>query len=477
MSNATPRTTSATHDDDVIRPREVKATPSFTLPQEVAEGDTQSPSEAEGRLDATTPSESERKPWPRPTRAPKHDRPKPLTGWKVGLLWLFYAYVFFKRVLTLGFRSVRRVSNPKINKEDQQTYALEARQKRVKRNAVHRPRKIAVVNPKGGAGKTPTAVYLAIFAKVFTGNSVTLIDINQNFGSTWRWVGVVRSLTITVFQAVTSKPFQHIDEFNAVTAIHESGLRFISSEDMDTTIAIDQIIGERQDELDEKERHLRVFRRFKAFIQNIKRFSHSIVLDTGNGMSHAAHTAAVDAADVLVFPAGWKNDDDIAGIQEGVHGYISRGFGPKLRQRAFYMLYGTPDQKKEVIYKKFCERVFANYMAANFPPEIYEKMEPPYREEKAREYADNLGITIDRLYLVPWSDYIAKKYVASAEIKQVGKPTALAITSVVDDIYALNIESDPVESDFTRDLDEQLEKLYQEMQGEITEIAETATTA
>lgn len=473
MSNAAQRTTSATHEDDVIRPKLVTAVQLPTMPAEVADVDLQSPSEAEVEVETTT-TESKRQPWPRPTRAPKIDRPAPLTGGKVAVLWFQRTLVFIARVLTLGLVSVRRISNPKISRKDQQDYALKARQKRLKRNAVRRPRKVVVVNPKGGVGKTPTTVYLAVFAQAYTGNSCTLIDMNQNYGSTWRWVGVSQSDTITVYEAVTGKPFSHVDEFNAVTAIHESGLRFIGSEDMDTTIAISRIINEKDDQntMDDEEKRLRVFRRFRAFIQNIKRFSHSVFIDTGNGMSHASHTAAVDAADVLVFPANWNNDDDIAGIQEGVHGYINRGYGPKLRQRAFYMVYGTPDIKKEVLYKKFCERVFAAYLAANFKKNSYAEMDPLYREQKAREYAENLGITIDRLYPVPWSDYIAQKHVASSDVNKVGKPTALAITSVADDIYALNIDGDPEESDSTADIDEQLEKLYQEMQGEIT-----ATTA
>jgi hypothetical protein len=302
---------------------------------------------------------------------------------------------------------------------------------------------------------------------VFTGNPCTLIDFNQNVGSTWRWVGVAQSDTITVYSAVTSKPFGDRDEFDKATAIHESGLRFIGSEDMDTTTAVGQILGRDQAGLDNEEVRLRVFRRFRAFIQNVKRFSHSVFIDTGNGMSHASHTAAIDAADAIVLPGSWKDDDDIAGIQETVHGYINRGFGPKLRQRAFYMVYGCPNVKKEVIFERFCERVFEAYVVATFKKEYYEAMEPELRNEKAREYADTLGITIDRLYVVPWSKYIASKKVASGEIAKVGVPTSLAILNVLDDIYALDVETDPVESDFTANIDAQLALLYTQMQVQL----------
>jgi len=479
MSNSTQRTTSATPEDDIIRPRVPVTLPSPTPVQELVDADAQSPSEAEGQLDATAPKRAKER-WPRPTRAPKHDRLAPLSGVKLVLLWLQRSLVFIARVLTLGLVKVRRFSNPKLSKKDQLHYDLEAlnariqeelalRLARLKRNAVRRPRKVTVVNSKGGSGKTPTATYLGVFAQEYTGNPCTLIDINQNFGSTWRWVGVSQSDTITVYAAVTSNPFSHVDEFHAVTAIHqETGLRFIGSQDMDTTTAIGEIIKQDQTALPDDEVRMRVFRRFKAFIQNIKRFSHSVFIDTGNGMSHASHTAAVDAGDVLVFPANWTDDDDIAGIQETVHGYINRGYGPKLRQRAFYAVFGAPDQAKEVIYERFCERVFAAYVAANFESGTLASMDPEYRQQKAREYADNLGITIDRLYLVPWSDYIAEKHVASAQIDKVGTPTSLAIVHVLDDIYALNIDTDPAVVDSAADIDGQLELLYKEMQAEFT---------
>jgi|GEM_PF-4072687 len=468
MSSSEQMTTSATLEDDVIRPRDVRATSSSNTSQVVVDVDAQSPGEAEGHIDVPS-SESTQRRWPRPTLAPKTDRPAPLSGGRLVLSWLQRLLVLLARVITLGFVRVRRFSNPALNKKDQRQYELWTRLKRLLRNAVRRPRVVTVVNSKGGSGKTPNTTYLGVFAQEYTGNPCTLIDMNQNFGSTWRWVGVSQSDTITVYSAVTSKPFAHIDEFHAVTAIHkETGLRFIGSEDMDTTTAIGEIIKQDQTTLPDEEVRTRVFRRFRAFIQNIKRFSHSVFIDTGNGMSHASHTAAVDAGDVLVFPASWKDDDDIAGIQETVHGYINRGYGPKLRQRAFYMVYGCPNLKKETIYERFCERVFAAYVAANFKGTSFAEMDPTYRKQKAREYADNLGITIDRLYLVPWSDYIAQKHVASAKISTVGTPTSLAIIQVLDDIYALNIDTDPAETDPSVDIDGQLELLYKEMQAEFT---------
>lgn len=469
MSSSKQMTTSATPEDDVIRPRDVRTTSSSNKADVIIDADDQSPSEADTKLDHSTTAKSARERWPRPTVAPKIVREAPLSGGKLVLSWVQRLLVLLARVVTVGFVPVRRFSNPVLNKKDQEQYELKARMKRLKRNAVRRPRKVTVVNSKGGSGKTPTATYLGVFAQEYTGNACTLIDINQNFGSTWRWVGVSQSDTITVFSALTSSPFSHVDEFNAVTAIHEeTGLRFIGSQDMDTTMAINEIIKQDQTSLPDDEVRTRVFRRFRAFIRNIKRFSHSVFIDTGNGMSHASNTAAVDASDVLVFPASWEDDDDIAGIQETVHGYINRGYGPKLRQRAYYMIYGSPSLKKEVLYEKLCERVFAAYVAANFKKGTLAAMNPEYRKLKAREYADNLGITIDRLYLVPWSRYIAQKRVASAQIAKVGIPTSLAIFRVLDDIYAMDIDTDPTETDPTVDIDGQLELLYREMRAEYT---------
>ena len=132
------------------------------------------------------------------------------------------------------------------------------------------------------------------------------------------------------------------------------------------------------------------------------------------------------------------------------------------------MVYGAPNLKKEAIYGQFRERIFAAYLAANFTKDAIEAMTPEYKKQKAREYADNLGITIDRLYLVPWSNYIARKRVASSKITMVGKPTSLAIFNVLDDIYGLDIDTDPAEVESSADIDAQLEQLYRQMQANST---------
>jgi len=451
---------------------QISQSASPALPDEVVRPMSKTPTAEEQPAVTRAEVRKSERPWPRKTAAPRKERPVPLTGGKLVLLHLRQALVFMERVLTLGFVTVRRPTNPKLSREDAQTYELRALKKSVKTKAVRRPRKFTVVNSKGGVGKTPDAVYLGVFAQRYTGNSCALVDMNQNFGTAWRWIGVARSMTITVYAAVTSAPFKDIDEFNAVTAIHEeTGLRFIASEDMDTTTAISEIIGEDPSALKDATIREKVFARFRAFTRNVKQFVHSVFYDTGNGMSHESNTAAVDAGDVLIFPGDWRDDDDIAGIQETLHGYIQRGYGPKIRERGFYMIHSCPNTSKENVFAKFCERIFAAHVAANFRGMSVDKMDRAYVESKSIEFAEQLGITIDRFFVVPYSKYIAEKHVASAKFRKVGRPTSAAILRVLDAAYSLDVDTDPKEETLEIEIDDELAKLYAEMQANHTTTA------
>src|SRR5260370_42660759 len=63
---------------------------------------------------------------------------------------------------------------------------------------------IAIVNQKGAAGKTPTAVHLS-FALPRVGNKVLFVDADPQASATLHFLGInYKELPVTLFNAITS---------------------------------------------------------------------------------------------------------------------------------------------------------------------------------------------------------------------------------------------------------------------------------
>jgi chromosome partitioning protein len=85
-------------------------------------------------------------------------------------------------------------------------------------------RTIAIVQQKGGAGKTPTAVHLS-FALARAGNKVLFVDADPQASATLHFLGVkYKELPITLFNAITStreiERVTHIDPLIINPTLH-----------------------------------------------------------------------------------------------------------------------------------------------------------------------------------------------------------------------------------------------------------------
>jgi hypothetical protein len=393
--------------------------------------------------EAAQPKKPSRQPKPKrklKVVGPKEERPRPQRGLPLVIYWIQQAV----RLIWRLWGADKHFTNPKLTLTDtllQRYYYLK---ERLKDLAETRSRTVTVLNSKGGAGKSPTIAYLAVLYHKITGSWNILLDMNQNFGTVARLLGIRRSDTLSLKDAIRlGKELVTKSDFKTRTKSHrQTGLRVISSADMDAkedAFSVDEIV-ELHDKAD------RVF--------------DSIFQDTGNGMSHSCNVAAVRTGDALVFPAVWSNDDAVTGIMESLVGYFERGYGSSIRNHGYFVILGSsPKWDKQEVFEKFCVRIFAAFSAAHKGP-LPEEMEPEKLRGEVERLMEMLGITIDRFFMVPFSKHIEAKKVVDTTRRKMSLASKVGYLEVLVSIYENDTNKDPVLEDNGLKFEEELARLF-----------------
>lgn len=177
---------------------------------------------------------------------------------------------------------------------------------------------IAVVNSKGGAGKTAVSTWLAVLIKLATLRAVYIVDANENKGGTARRLGIRREDTVQLRTFLRfEKELSTADQINDALACHaSSGVLCIASEAADKTFFAQSL--------------------FERRMRTLKQAGHTLVLDVGNGIPYAANRGSVAVADVLLFPATVMQADSFEDANDTRVRYASNEpnyrFGDKVEQ-------------------------------------------------------------------------------------------------------------------------------------------------
>jgi len=378
---------------------------------------------------------------PKKVIGPKYVRPRPRRGLPLVLFWIQQVL----RLVPLMWGTEFHFSNPKLTFKDALLQRYFYLWNRLKDLSETISRTVTVLNSKGGAGKSPTILYLAALYHRITGSWNILLDMNQNFGTIARLAGIRRSDTLSLRDAIRlGRDLETKTDFKTRAKAHrQTGLRIISSADMDATedvFSVAEIVN----------LHDKADRIFDSVFQ-----------DTGNGMSHSCNIAAVLTADALVFPAIWDNDDAIIGIQETLDGYFERGYGSNIHKLGYFVVLGTnPKWNKEEVFAKFCARIFAAFSAAHHGPEP-EKMDPVKLQEETDRLMQMLGIRLERFFMVPFSKYIKNKKVVDTSQRKMGLASKVGYLEVLVSIYENGIDKDPVSEDAGVKFEAELARLFQ----------------
>jgi MinD-like ATPase involved in chromosome partitioning or flagellar assembly len=164
-----------------------------------------------------------------------------------------------------------------------------------------RPMTVVVIQPKGGAGKTPTTIGLAAALGAHRGGYVVGWDDNETRGTLAVRTVNRDSQRTTVWDFLGALPsFERLDARVGdlsyyVRSQGEAYFDALVSDDHPGNMAQ---IGEEE------------FRRIHAVLQ---RFYRIIVIDTGNNVRSPNWQAAVNAADVVVIPSTYQRDVGYSG--------------------------------------------------------------------------------------------------------------------------------------------------------------------
>jgi MinD-like ATPase involved in chromosome partitioning or flagellar assembly len=164
-----------------------------------------------------------------------------------------------------------------------------------------RPMTVVVIQPKGGAGKTPTAIGLASALGASRGGYVVAWDDNETRGTLAVRVVNRDSQHTTVWDLLGK-----LDSFERADArvgdlgyyVRSQGEAYFDALVSDDHPAHMAQIGEDE------------FHRIHAVLQ---RFYRLIVIDTGNNVRSPNWQAAVNAADVVVIPSTYQRDVGYSG--------------------------------------------------------------------------------------------------------------------------------------------------------------------
>ena len=378
---------------------------------------------------------------PKKVVGPKFERPRPRRGLPLVLYWAQQVI----RLIPLLWGTEFHFSNPKLTRKDALRQRYDYLKGRLKDVSETRSRTVTVLNSKGGGGKTPTIAYLAALYQKITGSWNILLDMNQNLGTLARLIGIRKSDTLSLRDAISlGKNLRTKTDFKVRTKVHrQTGLRVISSADMDAT----QDVFSVEEIVDLHDKSDRIF--------------DSVFQDTGNGMSHSCNIAAVKTADALVFPAVWDNDDAIIGIQETLDGYFERGYGSNIHKLGYFVVLATsPKWDKEEIFAKFSARIFAAFSAAHHGPKPG-VLNPEQLQVETDRLMQMLGIRIDRFFMVPFSKYIKDKKVVDTTRRKMGLASKVGYLEVLVSIYENDIEKDPSSEDAGVRFEEELARLFQ----------------
>lgn len=190
---------------------------------------------------------------------------------------------------------------------------------------------VACLNSKGGAGKTALATWLSVLIKLATLRVVVAVDANENKGGTAARLGVNREETVQLRTFLRfEKELSTADAINQALASHDgSGVLVVASEAADKTYFSQKLFERRMTTLHQQ--------------------GHTLVLDVGNGIPHAANRGSVAIADVLVFPATTMQADSFEDAEDTRVRYAASeqhyGFGEKV-ERGLIVLLGVSEKER-----------------------------------------------------------------------------------------------------------------------------------
>ncbi|GAC1369943.1 MAG: hypothetical protein NVSMB39_2290 [Candidatus Saccharimonadales bacterium] len=372
---------------------------------------TQKPAEPDKKPQSSMPKRAAKTSAPKTPRRPRNgkrleegafDRPIPTLGWPAERYQL---NLLGSRALRIvGIK--RPVYVPEMTDYEKDHYLVVALGEDIKALRKEKQRIVAVLNSKS-AGKTAFTDYFAATVAFTADLPVGVIDTNENNGTTAKLLGVSHEDTISLRHAIRDREnLKTPGNFFQIVGIHAKYPVLVIASDPNTQEPID-----------------------KADFIDMVKIAHGdvnlTVLDCGNGTSWSSNVGSVEVATDLVFVARADDEYDEGPVDSN----------DTFDNMVSTMWYYAQD---------FSEKVAKSFVVINA---VRSGQDKDYCLERIREAAkkikttpEELGITKERMFLMPYSKHIARNRVVDLDPEVLGYTTRIAYSEVAKAILGQDVK-------------------------------------
>lgn len=246
---------------------------------------------------------------------------------------------------------------------------------------------IAVMNSKGGSGKSPLAANLATVLMWAIDMQVLLIDVNENDGSAHRTLGIKRKDTRSVRYVMNN--LENFKYYNQLC--RELGKPRQQHKGVWLVCSDPGVTGNFNKDL------------FLEMLLQLWLSVHSEVLDGGNGNEVAANERSVEACTNLVISAMADDSDTFEKAISTLAAHYNMGHLDKVKNSFIAVNATHPGDTRNQYLEKL--RLAAEELTV-------EDVSKGETHKKERFTLEDLGITVDSIYLIPFDQYIKNRGVA-----------------------------------------------------------------
>ena len=275
---------------------------------------------------------------------------------------------------------------------------IERKKGEVEQLTMGRKRIFFTVNGKGGAGKTPLTGYMCNIQMDITRVPTLCVDANET-GSIHSLFGTTRENTLQLRNAVYHRrTFSSYDTIAEFAYKHHSGALLIGSDPQKAGKAI-----------------LTLDAYIEAALIWNKAFP-PLYIDSGNGFSDVPVIGSAMVANVMFFVALSEKHSSFEHVVETMIRYQDMGFAAKVNNGFLVINATKPGDTKRFYLDKIAAEL------TKFPKrDVYNEQTGVTSNVERR--LEDLGITEERLFLIPFSPHIKEDGVISTDQNVIGLDT------------------------------------------------------
>jgi MinD-like ATPase involved in chromosome partitioning or flagellar assembly len=331
-------------------------------------------------------------------------------------------FIFFMRTLGLkrGWTNSMPPKQPWIKASDRERQSDELYAKLLSEALVRTTneegvqRIMAILNSKGGVGKTPLAAQLAVVLYAAIQAQVVLIDANENRGGTADALGVPAKATIRYALRYPERFRAFEDVCDQLIKANEYGVYLLASDAHGLRREIDLWA-------------------FVKLLLDLKSYGgHSMVGDCGNGNDAPTNIGMATVATNLIIPLMEDDPQSYKDALATMWEHILMGREDKVLNALIVVNATKPGCTKADIMRKLTEATSDLWVKGT--------REDPDAEAKHKIKLGDFDLTEDRIFLVPFSQYIKDRRPASADSKKIGIKTLIAYLEILVAIFSQYIK-------------------------------------